>query len=349
MNLAIVAITPGGADLARDLAESLPHAEVFLPERFRRDDARRYFAAPVAEVLPGLFAEADALVCIMATGIVVRVLAPHLRDKTVDPAVVVLDEAGSFAISLLSGHLGGANELARKVAGICGGQAVVTTATDVNGLPAWDEVARQEGLGVEPATNIRTLNSLLLRGESIALVDRQGRVASRYADVPGVSSAATFAAALQADVAGRVFVTHRLIPDLERQRDLLVLRPRDLVVGIGCNRGTGADEIGGAVEAVLGKAFLSPMSIGCLASIEAKRSEEGLIAYAHSRKLPTEFHPAAALNAVPVVSAPSAHALQAVGATGVCEPAALLSAAGGRLLVRKQKCGNVTVAVAEKI
>ena len=349
MDFAIVAITEGGARLARRIAATAGAGEVYLPERLRKADNGHYFADPLAAVLPGLFGRYRGLVCIMATGIVVRLLAPHLRGKALDPAVVVLDEAGSFVISLLCGHLGGGNDLARELAELIGGQAVITTATDVNGLPAWDEVARREGLAVEPLANIVTLNSLLLQGAAILLVDRRNRVAGHYTDLPWVRLLPSFAAAQQAEAAGRVFVTHRHIPQVETRRDLLLLRPRDLVLGIGCNRGTSAEEIEAAVRLALQQAFLAFASLGCAASISDKSDEPGLLLFASRHGLPLEFHPAEALNAVIAPSPPSAHALAAVGARGVCEPAALLSAAGGPLLVRKKKVGNVTLAVAEKV
>ena len=344
----IIAITPGGAALARRVGALMPDAEVLLPARFRQDDGCRYFGEPLRVVLPRLFEEKRNLVCIMATGIVVRLLAPHLRGKGTDPAVVVVDEAGRFAIGLLSGHLGGANELAREVARLCGGQAVITTATDVNGLPAWDESARRAGLIVEPVDRIRILNSLLLEGERIALADPGGRIAHLYSGVPGVETFSTFDDALNFEAKGFVFVTNRLLSEQEEAPQVLLLRPRNLVVGIGCNRGTGAEEIAEAVKSVLNEAGLSSLSVACLATISEKADEEGINTFARRQGLPVEYHDAAALNGVEVPGEPSLHALAAVGAKGVCEPAAVLSAAGGPLLVKKSKRGNVTVAVAER-
>lgn len=346
-NLAVIAITSGGAELARRIGADTDEVHVYLPARFRRQDACRYFDRPLSEQLPQLFAGYRGLVCIMATGIVVRLLAPCLQGKDKDPAVVVMDEKGRFAVSLLSGHLGGANDLAEELAEMCGGQAVITTATDVNGLPAWDEIARRQGLTVEPVRNIVALNSLLLEGKKVVLVDPEGRVSPYYEGVPGVFTARTFFQALDMEAEGRVFVTHRHIPQAENDHKLLLLRPRDLVVGLGCNRGTSVHEIEAAVREVLQKAFLSFSSIGCLASIEEKRDEEGLVDFARLYGFPIEFYPAAALNAVEAPSADSAHALAAVGAKGVCEPAALITSGGGTLLVKKKKTGNLTVAVAK--
>lgn len=348
MDLAVVAITERGAQLARRIGGAAENCVVCLPERFRADDGCRYFDIPLGVFLPELFGSCRGLVCIMATGIVVRILAPHLRGKAVDPAVVAMDEAGAFAVSLLAGHLGGANELARELAEITGGQAVITTATDVNGLPAWDELARRHGLVVEPVANIKHLNGQLLRGEKIALVDKRSRIAPEVLPAPGVFPAESFAAALASKAAGMVFVTHRLVPDLDRRANLLLLRPRDLVVGIGCNRGTSADEIETALSEALQRTFLSPASVACLATISDKADEAGLNEFARRHGWPIEYHDAAALNGVAAPAPPSPHALAAIGAKGVCEPAAILSAAGGRLLVAKRKRGNVTLAIAEK-
>jgi len=345
MRTAIVALTPAGMEQARRLASRMGDAELFGPAEQCRD-GENAFTASLAEELPQLFAGSRALICIMASGIVVRLLAPHLRGKERDPAVVVVDEAGQFAISLLAGHLGGANALAREVAGILDGTPVITTATDVQGLPAWDEVARTSGLVVEPVVHIKLLNSALLRGERIALIDPMRRIAEHYASLPGITVCGTFLEAEDPSFAARVIVTHRLVDNIEDPVTLM-LRPCDLVVGIGCNRDTSADEIEQAVSEVLQNHRLSRSSVRGLASIEEKRDERGLSEFAQRWRLPLDYHSAEALNGVRLASPPSEHALAAVGAQGVCEPAALLSAAPGQLLVKKQKLGNVTVAVAE--
>jgi len=348
MKIAIIAITHGGASLARQLGEGLLEAEVFLPIRFQEEDRCHYFPEPLAELLPKLFVKTEQLVCIMATGIVVRLLAGHLRGKDLDSGVVVMDEKGAFAISLLSGHLGGANRMATELAEIIGGQAVITTATDVNNLPSWDQVARDAGMGVQPISHLRTLNRLLLEGETIALVDRKRRIADKFVGVPGVELYDSFDEAIHSDAPGRVFVTHRYLPHMENRTGMLAIRPKDLVLGIGCNRGTSADEIEEVVKTCLPQAFLAFASVGLVATIDAKSDEEGLNEFAQRHRLRVVHFSAEQLNQVEVPSPPSEHALDAVGAKGVCEPAAILGAEGGQLLIRKQKSGNVTLAVAER-
>lgn len=347
MKLAIVAITSGGAQLARRLGAELPEARVYLPEKFRGADDCDYFDKPLAVWLPTLFTKVEQLICIMATGIVVRILGRELKGKDKDPAVVVMDEAGQFAISLLSGHLGGANDLARRLATVSGAIPVITTATDVNNLPAWDQAARDAGLVVEPVAHLKTLNRLLLEGGKIGLVDQRRRIAGKFSAVPGVILYDNFAAATRSTVDGLVFVTHRFLPHLQNQPEMLALRPRDLVIGIGCNRGTSAEEIETAVRHKLKQAFLSFCSIACITTIDAKQDEIGLLEFAEKNGLPLEFHSAEELNTVDIPSPVSLYAQRAVGAKGVCEPAALLSSGMGAMLIRKQKVGNLTIAVAE--
>ena len=285
----------------------------------------------------------------MATGIVVRLLAPYLRGKEVDPAVCVMDEAGENVISLLSGHLGGANDLAREIATLCGGRPVITTATDVNDLPAWDDVARREKLSIAPLKNIRRLNSLLLEREAVILVDRRRRIASQYSELKNIQLMENLAEAMKSPAKGYVFVTHTHLSQWDKRDNILVMHPKDLVVGLGCNRGTTATEIENVVTETFARLNLYLGSIDCLASIEAKADEAGLLEYANRLDVPIDFHPANEMNRTEAPSPPSAHAMAAVGVTGVCEPAALLSAHTGELLMKKHKSGNVTIAIAEKV
>lgn len=348
MKLAIVSLTGQSVMLARDLGQAMPEADVYIPSRFARPSDRHVYTGPVADLLPLLFGQFEGLLCIMATGIVVRILAPHLRGKEVDPAVCVMDERGAHVISLLSGHLGGANDLARDVATLCGGRAVITTATDVNGIPAWDDVARREELSIMPLQNVRRLNSLLLDREEIVLVDRRRYITHYFEDLQNVRVMENMAEAMKSPARGFVFVTHMQYPQWSGRENVLVLYPKSLVVGIGCNRGTSSDEIEKVVADTFRRLHLNLSSIDCLASIEEKSDEAGLLDYARRFDLPIKFHNAGEMNRIKVPSPPSEYALAAVGATGVCEPAALLSSNNTRLLVEKQKCGNVTIAVAEK-
>jgi cobalt-precorrin 5A hydrolase len=290
----------------------------------------------------------DGLVCIMASGIVVRLVAPLLESKASDPAVVVMDEGGKFAISLLSGHLGGANELAERCAFVTGAREVITTATDVNGLPSFDLLAKEEGWIIEELGRIKILNGLLLDREEIAVVDPSGQVRIYFHGRGRLTFYDTYLEALQSGAKGFVFVTNRQLPTQVQSENLLILRPRNLFLGIGCNSGTTVEEIEGVVTANLKRLFLSRLSVAAIGTAAAKKDEPGLLAFADSLGLPLNSYESETLNGVVVPSPPSAHALSAIGAAGVAEPAALLASDGGRLLLKKIKSGNVTLAIAEK-
>jgi cobalt-precorrin 5A hydrolase len=274
-------------------------------------------------------------------------IAPLLESKETDPAVVTMDDAGRFAIALTSGHLGGANELAERCAFISGARSVITTATDVNNLPSFDMLAKEQGWVIDDISRIKTLNSLLLDNEEIAVVDPSGQTRCWFHGCGKLSFHDTFAAAGESRAKGFLFVTNRQLPPQAQPNNLLILRPRNLALGIGCNRGTPADEIDEFVAAHLKRIFVSIKSVFCIASAAAKRDESGLIEFAGRYKIPLKFFESEELNSVACPSPPSDHVLAAIGATGVAEPAALLVSPGGRLILKKVKSGNVTLAVAE--
>ncbi|MBI2354330.1 MAG: cobalt-precorrin 5A hydrolase [Deltaproteobacteria bacterium] len=350
MRTAVIAITRNGALLGQRLRDGLGGAEIHVSRRYGGQagpGARLFEPDGLKGVVASLWNECDGLVFIMAAGIVVRMIAPLLESKETDPAVVVMDDAGRFAVSLLSGHLGGANELAERCAFISGARAVVTTATDANDLPSFDMLAKEQGWVIEDISRVKALNRLLLDGEEIAVVDPGGRTRSWFHGRARLTFHDTIASALESRAQGYLFVTNRHLPPQTRPDNLLILRPRNLVLGIGCNRGTTADEIDGFVSAHLRRILLSIKSVALIATAAAKRDEAGLLAFAEHHAIPLVFYESEELNRVSVPSPPSAHALAAIGAAGVAEPAAILASNNGTLLLKKVKSENVTLAVAE--
>jgi cobalt-precorrin 5A hydrolase len=349
MSIAIIAITRNGARIGALLRRSLGAAALHVLEKYRGTAGKEShpFSGELRELVGKLWPETGGFIFIMATGIVVRVVAPHLEGKDKDPAVVVMDDAGKFAISLLSGHLGGANELAERCAFITGSRAVITTATDANGLPSFDMIAKEEGWEIEDLSRVKLLNSLLLDDEPIAVVDPTGRIRTRFHGRGKLHFHDSFVSGLRSGARGFLFVTSSRIPPQLYNDSLLVLRPKNLVLGIGCNRGTGADEIEEVVTSQLKRLFLSERSVKAVATATAKRDEAGLLAFAANHDLPVLFYESEELNGVDAPSPPSQHALEAIGAVGVAEPAALLASGGGTLLLKKIKSGNVTLAIAE--
>ncbi|NTV49310.1 MAG: cobalt-precorrin 5A hydrolase [Geobacteraceae bacterium] len=350
MRVAIVAITRRGAQLGQRLSENMAGLEFYVSRRYAAFAGNRYNSFEPNELktlISSFWNQYDGLVLIMATGIVVRMISPLLQSKETDPAVVVMDDAGRFAIALLSGHLGGANELAGRCAFTSGACAVITTATDANDLPSFDMLAKEQGWTIDDISKVKALNTLMLDNEEIAAFDPTGKTGPWLNDRGNVTFYGTIAEAANSGARGFLFVTNNILAEKTSLINALILRPRNLVLGLGCNRDTPADEIEAFVMAHLNNLSLSPKSIFCIASVAAKRDEAGLVEFAGRLAVPLRCFEADELNQVAFPSPPSEHALAAVGAAGVAEPAAILASSGGLLLLEKVKSSNVTLAVAE--
>ncbi|MFD9590513.1 precorrin-3B C(17)-methyltransferase [Streptomyces sp. NPDC059980] len=276
----------------------------------------RVYDGPVADAVRRAFAECDQLVCFLATGAVVRLVAPLLADKASDPGVVCVDEAGRFAVPLVGGHAGGANDLAREVGEVLGAEPVVTTATDAVGMPGLDTL----GLPVEG--DVAGVSRAVLDGEPVVL---DAETAWPLPALPPNVGAPA------GDGAAVIRVSDRAEGPAERE---VVLRPPSLVVGVGASRGAPVEEVLGLVGEALADAGLSVRSVAELATVDAKSEEPGILGAAARLGVPVVTHTAAELAAVTVPN-PSEAPLAAVGTPSVAEAAALVG--GGELLVPKRK------------
>jgi cobalt-precorrin 5A hydrolase len=335
----ILALTPAGAALAHRLARGLK-GECWLPEALAGEPGDLIFHK-LAQAFQEAFARNHNLVCVMAAGIVVRSMAPYLKGKDTDPAVVVVDEAGHFAVSLLSGHIGGANELARRVAQVLGGTAVITTATDVHGLPALDVLAAAHGLSIENLAGVRLIHMALLAGRPVRLVDPEGFLSGELSAYPELFS---LEPDLDRALTGPGPTVYVGIRERDWPPEWLRLRPRNLVAGMGCHKETPAEELLAFIRKTFEQEKLSLLSLKVLATIEAKKDEPGLRMAA--RRLGVEFlwFTATELKDIPVPN-PSFRVARHMKVASVSEAAAL-KAGGVELIVTKQKSPNATLAVA---
>jgi len=347
--LAVWILTPNGTRLADKIFQNLPNVDVFVSQNIAAQTSEFQIFQNLAASLKHKFHQYAGHIFIMSTGIVVRVIAPLIKHKTEDPAVVVVDDGGRHAISLLSGHLGGANELTRQVAEIIGAGPVITTATDVNQVPAIDMLARQKELFIENPKAIKSVNMALLKGQTIHVHDpfnflkdslpksetRLFKELKQHVKDNGRN--------IENEMVAGVFIDDvrwNLPPQV------LVLRPASLVAGIGCNRNTGSEEIKALLEEVLATNNLAQSSLKCIASIDVKADEAGLIALANTLELPLVFFEREQLNQVKEIENPSTVVEKHVGVKSVCEAAAILAAQNGTLIVPKCTTPNVTVAIA---
>ena len=276
------------------------------------------------------FAENHALVFVGAVGIAVRAVAPYLRSKATDPAVVAVDECGRFAVPVVSGHLGGANDLSRAIASLCGATAVITTATDVSGVFAVDEWAKRQNCAVADPHSIKGVSAKILAGETV-------RVRSAW-PVEGTPPAGV--ALTDGD-------DWDVLVDVHRHSGGLCLVPRALVLGVGCRRGTSRETLERAFSDLCESLDLWPEAVCAAATIDLKKDEKGLLAFCAAHGWPLTTYSAEELRQAEGTFTASAFVERTTGVDNVCERGAVL-AAGGPLYERKHAGGGVTMALAWK-
>ena len=336
MNLAIFALTKNGIKLAENLSRKID-ADYFINSGNFKKHVRYAFQ------------KYDGLIFIMAAGIVVRTIAPLLKSKAEDPAVVVMDEKGEYVISLVSGHLGGANKLAEGIAKIIGAKPIITTATDVNNLLCIEDIAEKFHLEIEDVKKIKVINSAIVNGRNAVIVDENIKRISAIKKFAkrGFRYYKSVSQAKKNKIDALVLITNKGQGQEKEERETMILRPKDFVVGIGCDRGVSLKEVEGAYFGVLKKQDISPLCVRNLASIDVKKDEKGLLRFAKRHNLKIDFYSKDELAEMPLPSGFSPFVMGKVGVGGVCEPAALKSAGAKKIWVKKNKIGRVTIAIAQ--
>ena len=326
----IFAFTERGKATALRVRDALPGDEILLraPKKLA-DGAFSAYDGGLPDYTGTVF-DHDALIFVGAAGIAVRAVAPHVASKRSDPAVLCLDEAGQFVIPILSGHIGGANRLARTLAGALHATPVITTATDVNGRFSVDTWATERGMAISSMPLAKRVSAEILT-----------RDIPFYSDAPKPEKLAN---GLFWSDEGELGVCVS-VRDLKPFGDTLLLVPKALCVGIGCRRGTPKEAVQAAVEQVFTRHHLRLEAVAGAASIDVKSDEAGLFEFCRDCGWPVTFYTAGQLNAVPGDFTPSAFVRSTVGVDNVCERAA--AASGGTIIVPKTALNGVTVAVAE--
>lgn len=293
-------------------------------------------------VREGFENRADAIVFFCAAGIAVRTIAPFLRHKSVDPAVLVIDETGKFCISLLSGHVGGANELAERIGSLIGAVPVITTATDREQKFAVDDFARKNGLALTDWKLAKQVSAAILEGERIAI--------SSDIPVEGVLPPELFWQEWEEGGEDMRCENPRIWISYRRQKypahsKVLQLLPRLIAVGIGCRRGTPEKKIAAAVEQCLRDEKIRFEAVFAIASIDLKRDEEGILSYCRDKGLLFLTFSSDTLRQLPGEFTDSSFVEQTTGVSNVCERSAV-AASSGSLICPKRVYDGVTVALA---
>jgi len=334
---ALWAVTERGAKLAEQIAREMAGAQIYVNRQIASAPKGAVGFSRLSGAVSEAFHKHSAHIFIMATGIVVRMIAPHIRSKTSDPAVLVIDDSANFVISLVSGHLGGANALAAAVAQSIQATPVITTATDSAGVPAIDLLAEHHKLLIENVRAVKGVSMAFLSGARVYRHDPYGILDGEL----GNWTRPALPAGMKSGPG--IYIDHH-VADLPEE--VLVLRPKTLVVGIGCNSGTPESELIETVSRIFAAFRLSLLSIRQFTTISDKLGEPGLFAMAQYMEIPINGYDRKQLAEAADVPNPSAMVYKHMGVDSVCEAAAILGTANGTLLVPKQKSGNVTVAVA---
>lgn len=332
MKAAVLAFSARGCETARRVLSALEGWETFAytPERLAGDGFLP-LGKPALTFYGELFSACDALIFVGSAGIAVREIAPHVRDKRTDPAVLCIDERGQYVIPLLSGHIGGANALSRRLAAALKALPVVTTATDINGRFSVDTWATERGLVIGDIKAAKAVSAAILEGDVPLCCDYPIVTALPSGTVPGGSGPVGICISCRSR---RPFAV------------TLPLIPRILHLGIGCRRGIEESAVRAAVESVFRENELELRAVKGVYSIDLKADEAGLLSFCARMGWPAAFYSAEELQDVKGDVTPSAFVQSVTGVDNVCERAALLGAA--RLIVKKTAINGVTVAVAEE-
>ncbi|MGH8563404.1 MAG: cobalt-precorrin 5A hydrolase [Gammaproteobacteria bacterium] len=341
---AVYAITKHGIGIATRLLPGLPGADFYVSEKLCAGAPAGVLPLrlPMGPRLAESFDQYDCHVFIISVGAVVRLIAPLLQDKKVDPAVVCIDDDARFAISVLSGHVGRGNAFTDRIAGLLEAQAVITTASDVRGTLTVDILGRELGWTLDdPDRNVTRGCAAVVNAAPVAFVQESGEPAFWPEDQP-LPEGVVYATSLDA-VDPTPFEILLVATDREFREthpvhwaNAVIYRPKSLALGLGCDRAAAPEMVERGVRAILAEHRLSMRSIRTIATVDRKADEPAFLYLGEHYGWPLEIYTAAQLDVVPGIENPSDTVKRHVGTRGVAEPAALLAAGARALLVPKR-------------
>jgi cobalt-precorrin 5A hydrolase len=341
----VLAITKNGVKIGENLKKIFPDWSIFAPSKFsnEKNDIIWYYE-PTSEKIVELFKNSNALICLFSLGAVIRLIAPHLKDKKTDPAVIVIDDKTNFVISVLSGHIGGANELTQEIADKLHALPVVTTAADVNKTIAVDLVGREFNWKIDDDSTVTKISAHMVNEEPIGVFQDAGN-RNWFKELPkNVSIYNNLDDLKKSNSKAYLIISDRVI-DEELSKESVIYRPPSLVIGIGLHWDTTKETIKEGIENCLEKFKLSSKSIAKLVSIKKPQDVQGLIDLGKEMKIPVEY---VNREDLAEISTPNpSDTVKAFEGTASVSEAAAIKVSGGKLIVEKQKFPpNLTIAIA---
>ncbi|MCW3998831.1 MAG: cobalamin biosynthesis protein [Candidatus Bathyarchaeota archaeon] len=355
--IAVIAVTRRGVETALKIQKTLDIARVpctvYAPHKYSQNGVVA-IDKKLTEFIKDIYSKVDGLVAVMATGIIIRSVAPLLESKLTDPAVVSVDAAGKFAISLLSGHLGGANDLAHIVAKGINAIPVVTTATDSVGKLSVEEFAKALHLIIQNPDSLVGVNSAIVNGDRLVLVlVGDAKIPPNALAGYEVKLAENGVEALDiinSSYDAGVIISHEPLTITKFVKPFAILKTRQVVVGLGARKDASMDAIIEAVDTALEQVHVPLARVYRFATVDIKQDSLPMLDAVKKLGAPLEFLSVEALRAVDSseLSPDSAMVQEKIGVGGVCERAAILIAGkNAKLILKKTKRNGVTVAIAE--
>ena len=340
----ILVITKNGVKIGENLKRLFPDWDVYAPSKLMNGSAGiTWYSEPTTEKIVELFKNNNALICVFSLGAVIRLISPYLKDKKTDPAVLVIDDKTNFVISVLSGHIGGANELTEEIAEKIGALPVITTAADVNKTIAVDLVGREYDWKIDDDSTVTKISAYMVNEEPIGVFQEAGKK-NWYKKLPkNVVIYNNIEELKKSNSKSYLIITDKIIDNLKKES--VIYRPPSLVVGIGLHWDTTKEIIKEGIEDCMKKFNLSPKSIAKLVSIKKPQDVQGLIDLGIEMNLPVEYVNREDLAEITAPN-PSETVKKFEGTASVSEAAAI-KISKGELIVEKQKFPpNLTIAIA---
>ena len=343
--ISVLAITKNGVNIGKNLKELFPDWNIFAPEKFSNgNNTITWYSEPTSEKIVELFKNNDALVCLFSLGAVIRLIGKHLKDKKTDPAVIVIDDKTNFVISVLSGHIGGANELTQEIAEKIGALPVITTAADVNKTIAVDLVGREFNWKIDDDSTVTKISAHMINEEAIGVLQEVGNK-KWYKELPkNVTVYDSLEDLKKSNSKAHLIISDKIIND-DLAKESVIYRPPSLVIGIGLHWDTSKETIKEGIEHCLKKFKLSSKSIAKLVSIKKPEDVQGLINIGKEIGIPVEY---VNREDLAEITAPNpSDTVKAFEGTASVSEAAAIKISGGELIVEKQKFPpNLTIAIA---
>jgi len=341
----VLAITKNGVNIGEKLKELFPDWNVFAPLKLTNESTGvTWYSEPTAEKIVELFKNNNALICIFSLGAVIRLIAPYLKDKKTDAAVIVIDDKTNFVISVLSGHIGGANELTEEIAGKLGALPVITTAADVNKTIAVDLVGRELNWKIDNDSTVTKISAHMVNEEPIGILQEAGE-RNWYKKLPkNVIIYENIEDLKKSNSKAYLIISDKII-DKKISEESVIYRPPSLVIGIGLHWDTTKEIIWEGIETCMEKFRLSSKSIAKLVSIKKPEDVKGLIDLGKEMGIPVEY---VNREDLAEISAPNpSETVKAFEGTASVSEAAAIKVSKGELIVEKQKFPpNLTIAIA---